>query len=927
MKSRVRSIAVAALCAVGAISLAAVAADDAKRSSDKSTEATKAVTKLTPQGRATLRPARKRAMFPGPALEVLGGPLLAAEEAYANRAYPAADIPMSLTLAAASAWSDIQGRGVGRGKNVPGQWTLAGPSTANFPAILTFSGADYTTSGRITALAIGPTCGAGNQCTLWVGAAGGGVWRTDNALSGQGASWTFVSGSFASNAIGTLTYHNGVLYAGTGEPNASGDSEAGRGIYKSTDGGKTWTHLASQVTALTTPGNGTYSGNAFEGRSISSIVIDPNNANVIYVSSTRGVRGVASVTGGATTNPPTPRPPFGLFKSTDGGATFSFIWDGNATIRGVNHVELDPSNSSIVYAAAFQQGVWRSTNGGTTFTQIKAPLNPAFNVDRAEFAVTKLANGKTRMYVGDGAAPPPTPIPARFYRTDDAAGAASFTDLTTAQNQNYCTGQCWYDNYVISPAGHPDIVYLGGSYDYNTFGGPTNGRGVLRSQDGGVTWTDMTWDASSATAPNGMHPDQHALVVSPTDPNLFFVGSDGGLMRSSGDFTDASADCAARGLTGSNLTLCQGLLSRIPSHLFSLNKGLSTLQFQSFSVASDDPKHLQGGTQDNGTFETTGSAVVWPQIIYGDGGQSGFSTTNSYLRFNTFTGQASDVNFQNGEPTKWVIATGPIVSSPEGSAFYPPIIADPHPSNAKTIYQGSQSVWRTQDWGGDQTYLEANCPEFTTSAAAPNCGDFVRIGPAGATDLTAAALGSRAGGTMAAISRTTADVGTLWAATSAGRVFISKNANAAANAVTFTRLDSLGVASPGRFVSGIVIDAKNPNHAWVSYGGYNFNTPAQPGHVFSVVYDPAANTATWTSLDGVGLGDLPVNAIAFDDVTSDLYAGSDFGVMRLPSGTTTWVLGGSGLPVVEVAGLTIVPSARKLYAATHGRSGWALTLP
>ncbi|HEY3179007.1 MAG TPA: exo-alpha-sialidase [Casimicrobiaceae bacterium] len=928
MRPRVRSFAfAAALAAAATIPLEVVAADDAKpdsaTSAAKATEAKKAVTKLTPEGRATLRPARKRPMFPGPALEVLGGPLLAAEEAYANRAYPAADIPMTLTLNAQAAFDDIKGRGVGRGKNVPGQWTLIGPSTANFPAILTFSGADYTTSGRITALAIAPSCGPG-KCTLWVAAAGGGVWRTDNALSGQGASWTFVSGSFTSNAIGTLTYHDGVLYAGTGEPNASGDSEAGRGIYRSTDGGNTWTHLASQVTALTTPGNGTYTGDAFESRSISSIVVDPANANILYVSSTRGVRGVASVTGGATTTPPPPRPPFGLFKSTDGGATFSFVWDGNATIRGVNHVELDPSNSNIVYAAAFQQGVWRSTNGGTTFTQILAPIAPTLNTDRAEFAATKLPNGKTRMYVGDGAQGTPA---ARFYRTDDASGAAVFTNLTTAQNQNYCTGQCWYDNYVISPAGHPDIVYLGGSYQYGEFGAVSNSRGILLSIDGGATFTDVSWDASSATTPNGLHPDHHALVTHPDNPYLFFSGSDGGLMRSSGDFTDASGQCAARGLSGANLTLCQQLLSRIPSHLFSLNKGLSTLQFQSFSVASDDPRHLQGGTQDNGTFETTGSAVVWPQIIYGDGGQSGFSATNSVLRFNTFTGQANDVNFQNGEPTKWVIATGPIVSSPESSAFYPPIIADPHPSNAKTIYQGSFSVWRTQNWGGDQAYLEANCPEFTTSAAAPNCGDFVQIGPAGATSLTAAALGNRSGGTMAAIARTTADVGTLWAATSAGRVFISKNANAAATAVTFKRLDSLGAASPGRFVSGIVIDAKNPNHAWISYGGYNFNTPAQPGHVFSVVYDPNANTATWTSLDGITLGDLPANAVAFDDVTGDLYAGSDFGVMRLPNGTTTWVLGGTGLPVVEVAGLTIVPSARKLYAATHGRSGWALTLP
>lgn len=99
---------------------------------------------------------------------------------------------------------------------------------------------------------------------------------------------------------------------------------------------------------------------------------------------------------------------------------------------------------------------------------------------------------------------------------------------------------------------------------------------------------------------------------------------------------------------------------------FVLNKGLSTLPFQSLSVAADNPKHLQGGTQDNGTWETYGSAVVWPQIIYGDGGQSGFSPNNSNLRFNSFTGKANDVNFQNGDPSKWVIASGPIFSSSEG---------------------------------------------------------------------------------------------------------------------------------------------------------------------------------------------------------------------------------------------------------------------
>src|SRR5207245_8709031 len=111
----------------------------------------------------------------------------------------------------------------------------------------------------------------------------------------------FISGSFAINAIGTLTYdatHN-TLYAGTGEPNSSGDSEAGFGIYKSTDGGNTWTHLAantsvpagSGVDCTCAVGHGgfrtapAYSGPAFDGRSISSIVVHRGYANIPYVSS------------------------------------------------------------------------------------------------------------------------------------------------------------------------------------------------------------------------------------------------------------------------------------------------------------------------------------------------------------------------------------------------------------------------------------------------------------------------------------------------------------------------------------------------------------------------------------------------------------------------------------------------------------------
>ncbi len=946
---------------------------------------------------------RNKLAIPGPARE--GGPTAAAEEEYAKRAYPAAYVPFELTRNAHAAWTNVLSRALGRPS--VGSWTLVGPSSANDPNVLTFSGAPYTTSGRITAFALAPNCSQ-SHCTLYLAAAGGGIWKTDRALdTSPSQTWSFISGSFATNAIGTLIIDStdpsgNTLYAGTGEPNASADSEAGFGIYKTIDGGNTWTHLASHTDVPTGTGVdctcavGTggfqtapaYSGPAFDGRAISSIVIDPNDPNTIYVGSTRAVRGVSSVSsGGAVTLAPG-LPPYGFWKSTDGGASFTLLnyqdvclnptLPGSAGIvqasfgstRGVHEVALDPGSASIVYAAPFPStaicppnsggGVWRSIDSGANWTQMKNALNPALSTDRASFAVTPFIPGRTRMYVGDGNSSVAFANQARLYRTNDAAHGlnGSFTNLTAMQqassapNQtlDYCGdpavgAQCWYDNVVYSPPGKPDVVYLGGSFNYSNYGFRNNGRAFIRSTDAGVTFTDMTWDATTnptppgsccqpnPIAPNGMHPDSHAIVEVP-GTDIAFFGGDGGIVRSSGDFVDISSQCTARGLSGTDLATCQQLLSAVPTQLFTTyNDGLSTLQFQSVSVNPANASHLMGGTQDNGTFEKPPSSTTnWPQKIYGDGGQSGFNVGNPGFRFNSFTSNFHDVNFQNGDPLKWVIASGPIVASGESAQFYSPIIADPF--SRLTIFQGSLSVWRTQDWAGNKAFLEANCPEFTTSGADPACGDFVQIGPAGATNLTASAADyrgtTRAGGNVAALARAASDSATLWAATTTGRVFISKNADTANINVTYTRLDSLAANSPGRFISGIAVDPTNANHAYLTYSSYSALTPSTPGHVFSVTYNPVAGTATWANLDstgGPGFPDFPATGVAFDSVRGDLYVSNDWGVLRLPNGSTNWEVAGTGLPMVEVAGLTIAPSARKLYAATHGRSAWLLTLP
>jgi hypothetical protein len=840
-------------------------------------------------------------------------------EAYLLRAYPEAEVPGDATLDAQNGWAALNASA-----HASGSWQLIGPSKATYPAVLNpflFDGAQYVASGRVTAMAVSPTC-TQSSCTLYVAAAGGGIWRTDKALTGS--NWQFVSGSFGTNAIGSLLMapndpSGNTLYAGTGEPNASNDSEAGVGIYKTTDGGQTWTLV---------PGS-----NIFFQRAIGQMAFD--NAGNLLVPIASAVRGVSSVTSGASSSAATghPLPTRGLYRQT--GATFTLIRPivAVATARGSSTVKVDPTHPGVMYVNEFSRGIWRSLDNGATWTQIKTPLNATLSTDRAEFDVTTLPGGNTRMYVGVGNQGIPA---ARFYRTDDASAAAVFTDMTTAQNTDYCsmsrasppTGQCWYDNVVYTPAGARDVVYLGGSFSYDQLHAQSNGRAWLLSTDGGATWSDLTQDGDPNHA-EVIHPDQHAIATVPGKPLQFITGSDGGVVRSDGKFADVSSKCDARALSAADTAYCKSLLNRVPNQLVNMNNGLSTLQFQSLSVSTQRPQNLlQGGTQDNGTFQYNGSRIVWPQEIYGDGGQSGFNTANDGLRFNTFTGQANDANFRDGDPTKWVIISAPILSSPEAAFFYPPIIADPHSASAGSIFEGSFSVWRTQDWGGNQAYLEANCPEFTTSAVQPGCGDFVVIGDGvPSTQLTAAVWGTRAGGAVAWIQRTEQNTGSMWAATSAGRVFITDNANAAAASVVWNRVDPnpAQLNTPSRAISAIDVDPANAHHAWVSYNGYNVNTPAQPGHVFEVTWS-GSGAATWVDRS-YNLPDFPITAVVRDDVTGDLYAASDFGVMKLPNGATTWAVAGAGLPMVEVAGLTIVPNARILYAATHGRSAWSLALP
>ena len=352
----------------------------------------------------------------------------------------------------------------------------------------------------------------------------------------------------------------------------------------------------------------------------------------------------------------------------------------------------------------------------------------------------------------------------------------------------------------------------------------------------------------------------------------------------------------------------------------SLNDGLRTLQFQSVSLDANHPqRNLLGGTQDNGTWAFSGKSKSWFESVGGDGGQSGIDVGNNKIRMHTYTGPQGDVNFRGNDPLGWNWWGDVLNASGEAASFYAPLINDP--KVAGTWFIGLQHVWRTKDNGGKQAFLELHCNEFFGDFTV-ECGDWEPLGGA-AGDLIAGPAADKGTGYVVATERADSDAKTLWAATRRGRVFVSKNADAAPASVTFKRIDTL--AQPRRFVSGISIDPDNANHAWVSFSGYNAYTPATPGHVFEVTYNPGTGNAVWTDRS-YNLGDQPITSVAFDSSTGDVFASTDYGVLMLPRGDSNWSPAAANLPPVAVYGLTIDTDARLLYAATHGRGIWRLRL-
>jgi hypothetical protein len=349
-----------------------------------------------------------------------------------EQAYPAAVGSPQVRQANSTKYWAFQGVAYRGTAAIGGAWISLGPLTS-----IQASG-NHSVSGRVSALAISPTCSTSGKCRLWVGTAGGGVWRTDDAMSSDDAKWRWIGRGLGTNSIGSLTVDptdktGSTIYVGTGETNSPNNSGAGTGLYRSIDGGDHWTRIATNIVDTSVaPGAIDFTST----RGISEVVVDPTNPQRLYVATTTAMLGMTAVRGGQTQTTGYMQPRVGLYKTQNQGSSWTLIWvppldpvipanpnigaGVGDTMFGVRHVKLDPRNNQIVYASAWNNAIHRSApsleNGDGSFKPVFAIVGGAGFRDLAMFDLT-VKNGHTRMYVYNGTE---AIAPQALYRLDNA---------------------------------------------------------------------------------------------------------------------------------------------------------------------------------------------------------------------------------------------------------------------------------------------------------------------------------------------------------------------------------------------------------------------------------------------------------------------------------------------------------------------------
>ncbi|NOZ78434.1 MAG: PKD domain-containing protein [Acidobacteria bacterium] len=686
-----------------------------------------------------------------------------------------------------------------RARRVYARWLHAGgdSSTMGIATADWISLGPNNGAGRCTAIAVHPT----QHGTILAGAAGGGVWKTTDG----GHTWTPLTDGIPDLSVGAVTYAPSdpdIVYLGTGEGGLGLDFIPGIGLLRSDDGGQTW-ELPDHVIAT----------------QFYRINVDPRDPNTLMAATNQGL--LRSTTGGATWSYPIPAAP--------GGGSRKLV---------VTDVVRSSQNPDLLYAALWCNGscpagfgrIMKSTNNGVTWSNISNGLpdpESDFSLNRTALAIAPSDDQVIYTVIEEKPKTSGEAPIVDVFRT--ANGGQDWTKMTGPDR--YLGQQGWYDNTLaVSPTSSWTVI--GGGVYY------------VLSFSGGSSWISKNpYKSSGGNLP---HVDAHDLQW---QGSTLWVACDGGIWKS----TDNGAtwiDC---------------------------NNGLITRQYYSLAV---DPIHrndILAGAQDNGTNRRNDSDDnTWKMVIGGDGFECAINPLIPQIQYGSVYNTQIERTLNGGGFTD--------VSPPFGGKENPPFITPltlrrDHPS---TIYTGTNRVWESNDGGDTWAPLSKNVTN-----------------------------GSWSHDSIWAIADTPADPNVLMVA-KGSNLYRTENGG---TSWTLTQFGKNGL--PAARVLNVEISPFDPKTALACLAVLNGDS----------LYRTTDGGLTWEASDS-GLRPFAVQVARWDPTDpSTVYAGTDVGIYRSTDGGVTWQAFGNGLPAVSVQEIRILPDGSMMRIATHGRGVWGLNLP
>lgn len=692
-------------------------------------------------------------------------------------------------------------------------------------------------SGRIAAL---DAVREGSRLTIYVGAASGGVWKSVNG----GTTFKPVFDRQPVQSIGAVTIdpkNPKVVWVGTGESWMRNSVSVGDGIYKSTDGGENWTNVGLR-----------------NSEHIVKILVDPTATNTVYVCAPGKLWSDSDERG--------------VYKTTDGGQTWTKILRGSNLSTGCSMISMDPANPRTLYAGMWDfrrrgwtfrsggegekapsgSGLFKSTDGGATWTELNAtsaaglPAKPWGRV-----AVSVAPSKPEIVYALIEAAPPLNAL----YRSEN--GGRTWQALDRSQNMIW---RPFYFAHLIVDPRNPDRVYK-------------PDLGLIVSVDGGKSFSNIS---------GGAHGDFHDVWIDPNNTDHLITGDDGGLWYS----YDAG-------------------------NKWWKNDNLPVSQFYHVSVDLDRPYNVYGGLQDNsswvGPSEYPGGITnsQWYNTYGGDGFWMFVDPTDpTYLYAEYQGGGIARINRKTLENRN----IQPLPRYQEKKLRFnwnTPIHISP--TQRGTIYLGAQVLFRSRDFG--QTW-ERISPDLSTNDPAKQQQEL----SGGITvDNSAAEMHT----TIYAIAESPKDGNVIWAGTDDGNVQVTRDGGR-----TWTNVVANIAGLPkNAWVSGIEAGHFDAGTVYATFDLHTF------GDMRPYAYKSTDYGATWSP---VVMPDSPVRGYAHvikeDLVNKDLlFLGTEFGLWVSVDGGKRWAhYKGGDFPTVAVRDLAIHPRDHDLVIGTHGRGIWII---